>query len=468
MFDFEKIMMHDMPDNTHKNTRFTEFIQPFVCDDDFLGKRFNRYVDKVKAGIVRIMSNNAEDFCIANLALTKGQISFENLIKTHLFFFYQLKEIEWFDDEFVNDEENDNFFETTDKKEKEKFVLMVKSQIKNEPSVAYVNDSMRGLLKNDFVTYDFIKKCSSAASSSCVLFETKNENEELHSYTILDIINAELKIACSNWIRRQSFLSQSITKANYQLTLPEDDTDLLFIYEDVVNGVGECIQNYAIDMKAFQQARSERDNDMIDSYREEIQSLKKEIKRIKKENERLNERVEHTNKKAFELLYQRKQSGNDVQEQIKEATAEVTKENTEIRRNYMKLDKRYHDLQKKYNRLKHQQGNAENEQDFLVAEDSSEQDIDTLDKNGRYVFVMDDPASYTKKFSDEFPNSICADSNVKIDANKTDLVIMLTSHLGHDTYTPIRAQCKINEIPLVHCTHSNLDIVKEAMKSVLK
>ena len=43
----------------------------------------------------------------------------------------------------------------------------------------------------------------------------------------------------------------------------------------------------------------------------------------------------------------------------------------------------------------------------------------------------------------------------------------MTTHIDHPTYYGIKADCKNNNIPLIHCNNANVDLIKDTIWNVI-
>ena len=148
----------------------------------------------------------------------------------------------------------------------------------------------------------------------------------------------------------------------------------------------------------------------------------------------------------------------EQEETIKRLQAELRKKDGEL----LKAEDKYRDISEKYKGLKEQtEGKKEdrktvNEIDF------------ELDRNGRYVFAMDDWANMKNSILKRFPNASFANETTFINAETTDLCVVLTSVMSHHLYYAIRSKCEGANIAHIHCNSTNLDIIEKEMAKKLK
>ena len=87
--------------------------------------------------------------------------------------------------------------------------------------------------------------------------------------------------------------------------------------------------------------------------------------------------------------------------------------------------------------------------------------------NGKYLFVLSEESSFMDVITDAFPNVEFCFENKNISKKGYDMVVCITSHIDHSTYLGIKAQCKTNSIPFVHCKHSNIPLIRQLMSEQL-
>ena len=90
-----------------------------------------------------------------------------------------------------------------------------------------------------------------------------------------------------------------------------------------------------------------------------------------------------------------------------------------------------------------------------------------MDPNGKYLFVLSEESSFMDVITDAFPNVEFCFENKNISKKGYDMVVCITSHIDHSTYLGIKAQCKTNSIPFVHCKHSNIPLIRQLMSEQL-
>jgi len=93
-------------------------------------------------------------------------------------------------------------------------------------------------------------------------------------------------------------------------------------------------------------------------------------------------------------------------------------------------------------------------------------DIENL-KQKRIVFVRDKNKSSYKVFNKlkkEYPNSKVIDSSESsIDKNATDIVVIMTQYVCHNSYWYAKGSAKNKDIPVIHCRCINPDRILDTI-----
>lgn len=93
-------------------------------------------------------------------------------------------------------------------------------------------------------------------------------------------------------------------------------------------------------------------------------------------------------------------------------------------------------------------------------------DIENL-KQKRIVFVRDKNKSSYKVFNKlkkEYPNSKVIDSSESsIDKNTTDIVVIMTQYVCHNSYWYAKGSAKNKDIPVIHCRCINPDRILDTI-----
>lgn len=88
-------------------------------------------------------------------------------------------------------------------------------------------------------------------------------------------------------------------------------------------------------------------------------------------------------------------------------------------------------------------------------------------KQKRIVFVRDrnkDSYKIFNKLKKEYPNSKVIDSSESsIDKNATDIVVIMTQYVCHNSYWYAKGSAKNKDIPIIHCRYINTDRVLDTI-----
>ncbi len=76
------------------------------------------------------------------------------------------------------------------------------------------------------------------------------------------------------------------------------------------------------------------------------------------------------------------------------------------------------------------------------------------------MFVISAWSNLISEIQKEFPNSTFIESNQNINADATDMVILMTKRVAHSVYHGIKKQCKDKNIPVLHCDKLNVKEIK--------
>ena len=268
-------------------------------------------------------------------------------------------------------------------------------------------------------------------------------------YKLRTIVDKEIRAVCKQYIRWKSIQLNNIDKANYFQTQPKTESDFLYILKLVVDWVCVDIERYAT-MKEVEKlelvSQFPVDDERITDYMQDIEELEKTISEKDKQIEAQKQQVKILEEK---LKRQENKEQTDLDR--------VVNNNFELQRKYDKLIRKYNSLAEKYNDLKEQ---FEEEKIDIVETEAS---LIELDTDGKYLFVLSEESSFMDVIVDAFPNVEFCFENKNIIHKNYDMVVCITSHIDHSTYLGIKAQCKNNNIPFVHCRHSNIPLIKQLM-----
>lgn len=379
----------------------------FIYDDDFRGKRFSRYVEKTKS---YIFENYAKKYYLKIISDFKIVNLNDFVIKIfHLYYAY-LK---------------NNFFENDENESNNKSIEsegILRAFHKYTLIDFDLGIDRRNLLEK-FLTYPYLKK-------------------GMKGFSLNYFIDEEIKNACADFIRKKSLSNKNLDKSNYFLTLPDSDIDAIYIFEDVINRVN-------VDVSRF--IRSEITSWYNEASRDEVlKGLHEELDEEKDYTCELEEELKKKNKEC--LILKEKLGKIEIIEEEKRRI--INDDYWSLEKQHLKLKEKYNNLLSKYSTLKDTAKiDSQNEQAEL-------QFID-VDVNKRYLFIAYDDITFKDNILNVFKNSFFSDKNFNIDSNSVDIVIVLTTHIDHSTYYSVKEQCKTKNIPFLHSSFNNVDLIKE-------
>lgn len=269
-----------------------------------------------------------------------------------------------------------------------------------------------------------------------------------------------LEEACRVRISREISKNGPITEDNYFLTLPEKSrtfaadvyevaTDLFTIEEAEIfrlfsgNRKVNCLD--CSKCAGLLQSVSETNAQKKEKERE-AESLSRKVASLEQENSRLKEMLNNSKEPYINKL-------------------------EEEERKLSKLQKNYDQLLEKYTTLKQnafpEPGSGTCKSDKQGTSPTCGPQELKIDHNGRYVFLVDKEKPVSRKLAEEFPNSLVTQDIFTVKANTMDLVVVLTQNIGHSAYNKVRYQCKIKDVPFVHCPYTNLEQIEKMMASAL-
>lgn len=261
-----------------------------------------------------------------------------------------------------------------------------------------------------------------------------------------EVIDKEIIKACKDYIRMKTLEMEDVTESNYFKTLPSTISDAVYIFDMVINYVRVDIDNLCASKVRKRSCEKFVDKE-IDKIIDEKELLANRIKELEKEAS-YNENVM---KSLREKLKEKDQS--------KKSEIKIDEESIQIKRQYGKLEEKYNRLLEKYVTLKNRELNEEDEED-------DEKDIDKdIKLDGRYLFVAYDDITFKNNIINVFGNGKWYESNADINAATVDLVVVLTDHIDHATYYEVKNQCKSKGVPFLHCKYTNVELIKDLIRN---
>lgn len=166
---------------------------------------------------------------------------------------------------------------------------------------------------------------------------------------------------------------------------------------------------------------------------------------------RLQNVIEEKDATIDTLLEKHEQLGNANKRNVKLATEDYRKENAEILKKVRMLEKELEEYKKKSNQ----------EVKNIVQEEMKEETRDIDFASLKIVFVASENTAFENEIMNTFPNSKIIFDNFKIDFSKYDFVIVITTHITHANYGPIKDKCKNAGTKFLHCENTNIEKIKE-------
>lgn len=274
-----------------------------------------------------------------------------------------------------------------------------------------------------------------------------------------ELFNAVFDNVFYDYIHEKISIDSTINDDNYVTYLkPQDKTDLLPLLIDVNDAViteaegifsEMCIP--AVNSKASKILKENRkilernEFEVIDKYQKALDEINDSTKTLETKNKVLQDKVAQ-----LEKLHR------DQAKEDKNTIYELNKEIKSLKKQLEEANAKY-DESNEYFSLIEQSLNEPQE------EDDADVEIDTTK---RYIFVSSksrDGYALNNNLLKEFPNSEIKYGTFNVQANSTDLVVVLTSYVKHCTYYGIKEQCKNKGIPMIHCYKRSVNSIKHTI-----
>lgn len=275
-----------------------------------------------------------------------------------------------------------------------------------------------------------------------------------------ELFNAVFDNVFYDYIHEKISMDSTINEDNYVTYLkPQDKTDLLPLLIDVNDAVTTeaegifsemCIP--AVNSKASKILKENRkilernELEVIDKYQKALEEINDSTKKLETKNKVLQDKVAQ-----LEKLHR------DQTKEDKNTIYELNKEIKSLKKQLEEANAKY-DESNEYFSLVEQSLNESQEED-----DNVDVEIDTTK---RYIFVSSksrDGYALNNNLLKEFPNSEIKYGTFNVQANSTDLVVVLTSYVKHCTYYGIKEQCKNKGIPMIHCYKRSVNSIKRTI-----
>lgn len=285
----EFLELYDIPDISLMEC---EYRDSFVFDEDFTGKRFQRYVNKIKNFIYDKYINIVyED--IANTLSSKNLVEFI---------------IEFFQNYYLTD---------------------------------YEDDDMDGMLFDCFYEYCHPTEKDDLDEQSLFNYLLMPHMDAPLSFE--DIINKEIEKVCKDYIRFRCIEMKEVDESNYFQTLPENPGYAMVLFDRIVNYIKIDIDNFCSQKRAKEMRKilkqktvktlADENNELSDR----IEELEKEVVENKKTINILNSKLKHSSlpKKSNEIQL------------LSEQNEALVRQNDKLKEKYNQLLNKYEALKEK-------------------------------------------------------------------------------------------------------------------------
>jgi hypothetical protein len=270
-------------------------------------------------------------------------------------------------------------------------------------------------------------------------YEPKYKTISLHN-----VIDEEIRKTCKEYIRLKSIEMPNIDESNYFVTLPSTTKDAIFLFDKIINYVFINIEHMYIMGDTYVETMKDS---VLEELEEENSKLVKQLAQIK---ESLSQKeLEMSKLKGQVKTLQNGVKNDSYSDSLLERLFSQERQIT-------KITNRYNQLVDKYNTLK-------DELNIEIKDDDAIVKLKEPDRDGKYLFIAHEKASFKNNILEMFPNAIFATSNENVHAESVDMVVIITSHITHPVYYGMKQQCKEKNIPFVHCPFTNTELIKGCM-----
>lgn len=434
IYDLHKINVCEVSSQPKENLPFLDSVTDSFATEIMNTKRGERYYQKIKKRL--------EDY--VRLTIGDDQLTIFDYLRITIF----LKIVYELYPEYTFPPKTNLFYllnatyHTTEKLDEDKFESMFFGDIMREDTGRFAtyedfNNYVDGILKEkDFLSYTklFIQY---------ILFEDK----DVFPYdTAYDMMDHQLRLTTIKYLGYLSTADKSINEDNFvtfATSMPEIEL-VKILHDTTINCaaiLSDSLKIRMIDVLAQADAHkvvSQKER-RLEKWKSEALELRKTVKKQEKIIEKMTKEKDSLPK---DEIY------NDLLDK-----------NTELARRELKTKKKYNELLEKYNALKLQTSASDDD-----GTDYSTQGFKELDLDGKYLFIADEGrANIVNNIIETFPNSTVSQDNFNLSAETVDMVVILSSLIDHPTYHNIKNQCKVKNIPLIHCSNTNIDIIKNYM-----
>lgn len=313
-------------------------------------------------------------------------------------------------------------------------------------TMLYFDEETEDVLPDTYVEEDFIEELLVGLclfdkppflSSPRLVLESTDGRQEL----MTQLINEAFETFCKNLIMFRVADDPDIDEFNFlKFAMPESKAEYIKYFNDI-------FQTVCLDLDSTIASCEDMEQNLILSK----QNMENDLMQALTEILRLQNVIEEKDATIDTLLEKHEQLGNANKRNVKLATEDYRKENAEILKKVRMLEKELEEYKKKSNQ----------EVKNIVQEEMKEETRDIDFASLKIVFVASENTAFENEIMNTFPNSKIIFDNFKIDFSKYDFVIVITTHITHANYGPIKDKCKNAGTKFLHCENTNIEKIKE-------
>lgn len=283
-------------------------------------------------------------------------------------------------------------------------------------------------------------------------YETKKLEKALdvnrETHTAVECILYELRYACKEFIRKRASINPNIDKSSYFATLPKTQIELLEIVQNTLNWTSIDIER---------SIRSNFNEALVNTKKEEfVEELTEKVNNMAKELESNEQQIKTLKCTISDLTTKLSTVGNkctDCQLDKKEYIDALIRENQKIKTRYGELLNKYHTIKR-----------GSTDMDISIDNDFA---LPELDVTKRYLFIVGEEITFQSKITKAFPNALFTCKMQSLNQMDIECVIAITSCIDHSLYYGMKSHCKSQNIPFIHCEHSNVELIKQLLINTL-
>ena len=274
-----------------------------------------------------------------------------------------------------------------------------------------------------------------------------------------EMFNAVFDNVFYDYIHKQISMNYTINEDNYVTYLkPQDKTDLLPLLIDINDAViteaegifsEMCIPTINSEalkiLKENRKILERNESEAINKCQKALDEANNSIKKFETENKALQDKVAQLEK-----------INRDQAKEDKNTIYELNKEIKSLKKQLEEANAKYDESNEYFSLV---------EQSLNESQEDDDADVE-IDTTKRYIFVSSksrDGYALNNNLLKEFPNSEIKYGTFNVQANSTDLVVVLTSYVKHCTYYGIKEQCKNKGIPMIHCYKRSVNSIKRTI-----